>query len=127
MFFFFWLPPIKVLPREERIRRLKILGSVLAITAVCVGGVVALNSLLPKPAPAPVVVEPPVPVPFPTPPQVVPQAQLDAEREKILIGADQMATEVERKAPGTIQAQQARSLADFIASHCGKPGGCLKK
>ncbi|WP_186197671.1 hypothetical protein [Burkholderia gladioli] len=126
MFFFFWLPPIKVLPREERIRRLKILGSVLAIAAVCVGGVVALNSLLPKPAPAPVPVVVPF-VPAPTPPQVVPQAQLDAERAKILTGADQMATEVERKAPGTIQAQQARSLADFIASHCGKPGGCLKK
>ncbi|MCA8287612.1 hypothetical protein [Burkholderia vietnamiensis] len=126
MFFFFWLPPIKVLPREERIRRLKILGSVLAVTAVCVGGVVALNSLLPKPAPAPVPVVVPF-VPAPTPPQVVPQAQLDAERAKILTGADQMATEVERKAPGTIQAQQARSLADFIASHCGKPGGCLKK
>ncbi|MBJ9659129.1 hypothetical protein [Burkholderia gladioli] len=126
MFFFFWLPPIKVFPREERIRRLKILGSVLAIAAVCVGGVVALNSLLPKPAPAPVPVVVPF-VPAPTPPQVVPQAQLDAERAKILTGADQMATEVERKAPGTIQAQQARSLADFIASHCGKPGGCLKK
>ncbi|MBU7436060.1 MULTISPECIES: hypothetical protein [Burkholderiaceae] len=126
MFFFFWLPPIKVLPREERVRRLKILGSVLAIAAVCVGGVVALNSLLPKPAPAPVPVVVPF-VPAPTPPQVVPQAQLDAERAKILTGADQMATEVERKAPGTIQAQQARSLADFIASHCGKPGGCLKK
>ncbi|WP_157903174.1 hypothetical protein [Cupriavidus malaysiensis] len=118
---------MKLLPREERIRRFKILGVVLAVTAVCVGGVVALNSLLPKPAPANVVVEPPAPVPLPTPPQVVPQAQLDATREKVLTGADQMATEVERKAPGTIQAQQARSLADFLASHCGKPGGCLKK
>ncbi|WP_416268313.1 hypothetical protein SD235_11740 [Burkholderia cepacia] len=127
MFFFFWLPPIKLLPREERIRRFKILGAVLAVTAVCVGGVVALNLLMPKPASTAGVVAPPVPVPFPTPPQVVPQARLDATREKVLTGADQMATEVEQKAPGSIQAQQARSLADFLASHCGKPGGCLKK
>ncbi|MBB2981414.1 MULTISPECIES: hypothetical protein [Burkholderiaceae] len=126
MFFFFWLPPMRLLSREQRIRRFKILGAVLAVTAVCVGGVVALNSLLPKPEP----VAAPVVVPFVPPPpmpQVVPQAQLDATREKVLTGADQMATEVERKAPGTIQAQQARSLADFLASHCGKPGGCLKK
>lgn len=124
MFFFFWLPPMRLLSREERARRWKILGVVLAVTAVCVGGVVALNSLLkPEPVAAPIVA--PF-VPPPPMPQVVPQAQLDATREKVLTGADQMATEVERKAPGTIQAQQARSLADFLASHCRKPGGCLK-
>lgn len=126
MFFFFWLPASAPLTREQRIRRFKILGAVLAVAAVCVGGVVALNSLMPKPAPEQARTAVPF-VPPPPLPQVVPQAQLDATREKVLTDADQMATEVERQAPGSMQAQQARSLADFIASHCGKPGGCLKK
>ncbi|SDG95410.1 hypothetical protein SAMN05216466_106171 [Paraburkholderia phenazinium] len=126
MFFFFWFSGGAPLTREQRIVRFKILGWTVGVVALVLLLAAAISSLMPKPVP---VVQPNVPVyvPFPVAPQVVPQAQLDATREKILTGSDQMAKDVEKQAPGSLGAMQARSLADFIAAHCGKPGGCLKK
>ena len=126
MFVFFWFSGGAPLTRAQRIFRFKILGWTLGVAALVLLVAAAIAPLLPKPAPA-VPPNPPVYVPFPVAPQVVPQAQLDATRDKILTGSDQMAKDVEKQAPGSLGSMQARSLADFIAAHCGKPGGCLKK
>ena len=79
---------------------------------------------------APPMVAPVEPVQKPLPPDVAKmftQQQLDQKRDQWVDQTQAMAAETEKRAPGSIQAYQARSFADFLAAHCGKPGGCLKK
>lgn len=101
--------------------------------------VVLVQHLVPS-GPA-VVIAPPVPLPPPMVTPVAPvrpalppdtakmftQEQLDQKRDAWVSQTQAMASETEKRAPGSIQAYQARSFADFLAAHCGKPGGCLKK
>lgn len=80
---------------------------------------------LPPPSFVPV-----APVQQPLPPdtaKMFTQEQLDQKRDAWLKGTQEMAADAEKRAPGTVGAYQARSFADFLAAHCGKPGGCLKK
>lgn len=108
-----------------------------AATAIVV--VVVVQNVVPsRPA---VVIAAPVPVPPPMVTPVAPvrpalppdtakmftQEQLDQKRDAWVSQTQGMASETEKRAPGSIQAYQARSFADFLAAHCGKPGGCLKK
>ncbi|HDR9280169.1 TPA: hypothetical protein QDB45_001691 [Burkholderia vietnamiensis] len=55
------------------------------------------------------------------------QEQLDQKRDAWVDQTQAMASDAEKRAPGSLGAYQARSFADFLAAHCGKPGGCLKK
>ncbi|HDR8994482.1 TPA: hypothetical protein QDB01_000359 [Burkholderia vietnamiensis] len=84
----------------------------------------------PPPMVAPPMVAPVEPLQKPLPPDVAKmftQQQLDQKRDQWVDQTQAMAAETEKRAPGSIQAYQARSFADFLAAHCGKPGGCLKK
>lgn len=110
-------------------------------TAAGAVGVVVLARLVLPSASAPVVYAPPVPLPPPMVTPVAPvrpalppdtakmftQEQLDQKRDQWVDQTQAMAAETEKRAPGSIQAYQAQSFANFLAAHCGKPGGCLKK
>lgn len=83
------------------------------------------------PAPlAPPVVAPVVPVRPALPPdtaKMFSQQELDQKRDAWVTQTQAMAAATEQRAPGSLGAYQARSFATFLAEHCGKPGGCLKK
>jgi hypothetical protein len=79
---------------------------------------------------APPVVAPVVPVRPALPPdtaKMFSQQELDDKRDAWVSQTQAMASETEQRAPGSLGAYQARSFATFLAEHCGKPGGCLKK
>lgn len=127
----FYLAP--GLPRRARVKRI-------GWTAALVVSAVVLHHAFPSgpeviddPAlPPPVVLPAPPPVPYraPLPPdtaKMFTQQELDQKRDAWVDQTQAMAADSERRAPGSLGAYQARSLADFLAAHCGKPGGCLKK
>ena len=83
-------------------------------------------------APPPVVIQPAPVVPErkPLPPdtaKMFTQQELDQKRDAWVDQTQAMASDTEKRAPVSLGAYQARSFADFLAAHCGKPGGCLKK
>ncbi|WP_186140318.1 hypothetical protein [Burkholderia gladioli] len=120
------------LPTTTRVKR-----AVWTLVAVFVVILVVQRSMPHRPDEA--VAPPPVPViqPAPVAPERKPlppdtakmfsQQELDQKRDAWVDQTQAMASDTEKRAPGSLGAYQARSFADFLAAHCGKPGGCLKK
>ncbi|WP_109479901.1 hypothetical protein [Paraburkholderia sp. C35] len=129
----FYLSPR--VPAIVRVKRAVWSAVGLAVAALVVQGmppsrpsVVVAPSTFVAPPPAPV---PPVAAPSQTPLASqytgIPEKDLNAKRDAWVSQTQAMAADAEKRAPGSVGAYQARSFATFLAEHCGKPGGCLKK
>ncbi|MGX5873000.1 hypothetical protein MJ547_04460, partial [Burkholderia gladioli] len=126
----FYLSP--GVPMVVRVKRMVWTAVVVGVAALVVRGMPPDRTPVVV-APVTTVVPPPPPVAAPSQTPLasqytwIPEKDLNAKRDAWVSQTQAMATDAEKRAPGSIGAYQARSFATFLAEHCGKPGGCLKK